>query len=162
MGLKERVSQGEYTRIMKLVVSVLRREGEVFRQVALLELLTYRRFASTFQYDTGQRRAMREMSFASEPTRMRESRRSIPRTIVSPAISGESQELSVLCVTLGDLFFTNAGRDARLLGDRGGDATGMNHAHANARAFELVTQCLRKSTHRKLARRIRDLLRRRD
>src|ERR1041384_3797828 len=38
----------------------------------------------------------------------------------------------------------------------------MDHAHADTRALELVSQRFRKATHRKLARRIRYLLRRRD
>ena len=47
---------------------------------------------STFQYDTGQSLAMSEMTFASEPTSMRGSRRSMPRTIVSPATDGGSRK----------------------------------------------------------------------
>ena len=43
---------------------------------------------STFQYDTGRTRAISEMIFASEPMRMRSLRCSMPRAIVSPAISG--------------------------------------------------------------------------
>src|SRR5271166_902709 len=41
-------------------------------------------------YDTGASRSIAAIAFASPPTRMRRCRRSIPLTIVSPAISGAS------------------------------------------------------------------------
>src|SRR5580704_15930943 len=45
-------------------------------------------FISTSQYETGIRRSISAMSFASEPTSTRGFRRSIPLTIISPALAG--------------------------------------------------------------------------
>src|SRR5215217_3576432 len=64
-------------------------------------------------------------------------------------------------MTPRNLVFSDTSRYTCVLHDRSRDPAGMDYAYADARALELVTQRLRKPTHRKLTRRIRCLLGRR-